>query len=234
MAPASGRFGGRLGGAGGQQRGGGAGAIGGGLLEPLLRAEIGVGELLRTVEFERGAGRVGVRALPLRFGRSELRGGLRDRRALRVDLPADAGDGRVLGGDLGLGGVDRQLIVAVVDPRQQVALMDRLIGPDIDLDDMGGDLGGDDRRARADIGVVGRDEEAADGQPVVAQIGAIAERGERDGAQKQAARRAAAAGPLGAGASLLGGAASRTAGAKSVGSRTGTAAGERASEMAGA
>ena len=46
---------------------------------------------------------------------------------LRLDLPADARDRRVLRRDLVLGGVDGELIVAVVDPRQHVAGVDLLV-----------------------------------------------------------------------------------------------------------
>jgi len=59
-------------------------------------SESDVGELLRTGEFERGALLVGDRAFGLSVARSDLRLGLGDRRALRFDLAADAGDRRVL------------------------------------------------------------------------------------------------------------------------------------------
>ena len=178
----------------GGERGGGAGAVGGRLLEALLRAEIGVGELLRAVEFERGALFVGDGALRLGVGRGDLRGGLVDRRVLGLDLPADAGDRRVLGGDLGLGGVDREAVVAVVDARQQVAGVDLLVVGHRDFDDVAGDLGGDDRRVGADIGVVGGNEEAPLDEPVVAPIGAVTERGQGDERQDEAPRRTRAAG----------------------------------------
>ena len=46
---------------------------------------------------------------------------------LSVDLAAEPGDRRVLRVDLRLRRVDRNLIVAVVDQRQQIALMDDLV-----------------------------------------------------------------------------------------------------------
>ena len=186
--------GGGLGSERGGERGGGAGAVGGRLLEALLRAESDVGEFLRAVEFERGALFVGHRAFRLGVGRGDLGGGLVDRRVLRLDLPADAGDRRVLGGDLGLGGVDREAVVAVVDARQQIAGVDLLVLGDRNFDDVAGDLGGDDGRIGADIGVVGRDEEAPLDEPVVAPVDAVAERGQGDERQDEAARRARAAG----------------------------------------
>ena len=185
------------GGLGGERRGerrGGAGAVGGRLFEALLRAESDVGEFLRTVEFERGALFVGDGAFRLGVGRGDLGRGLVDRRVLRLDLPAEAGDRRVLGGDLGFGGVDREAVVAVVDARQQVAGANLLVFGDRDFDDVAGDLGGDDRGVGADIGVVGRDEEAPLDEPVVAPIGAVAERGQGDERQDEAPRRARAAG----------------------------------------
>ena len=154
-----GRSGARL---GGGQRGGRAVAIGGRLLEPLLRAEIRLRELLRAVVFERGALDVGLGAAQLRLRRLDLRLGLGDDRALRFDLPAEAGDCRVLRGDLGLGRVDRELVVAVVDlaPAGRPGARPGCRRP-ATCGQMAGRLGGDDRRVGADIGVVGRDEETA-------------------------------------------------------------------------
>ena len=117
-----------------------------------------------------------------------------DRRVLRLDLPADAGDRRVLGGDLGLGGVDGEAVVAVVDAGQQIAGANLLVFGDRDFDDVAGDLGGDDRRVGADISVVGRDEEAPLDEPIVAPVHAVAERGQSDERQDEATRRARAAG----------------------------------------
>ena len=94
-----GRGGARL---GGGQRGGGAVAVGGRLFEPLLRAEIRLGELQRAVVFERGALDVGLGALQLRLRRLTCASAWAMTARLRVDLPAEAGDGRVLGVDPGL------------------------------------------------------------------------------------------------------------------------------------
>ena len=175
--------------------------VGGRLLEALLRAESDVGQPSGTVEFERGALFVGDRAFRLGVGRGDLGGGLVDRRVLRLDLPAEARDRRVLGGDLAFGGVDREAIVAVVDARQQVPGVNLLVFGDRDFDDVAGDLGGDDGGVSADIGVVGRDEEAPLDEPIVAPIDAVAERGQGDERQDEAPRRPRAAGGGGRSAS---------------------------------
>ena len=163
---------------GGGKRGGGAIAVGGRLLEALLRAEIRLRKFVGAVVFQRGALDVGLRALLLRRRGGDLRLGLGDDRALGVDLPGEAGDGRVLGADARSGRVDRVLIVAVVDRGEQVALVDDLIVDDRNRGQMTHRLGGDDRSVGADVGVVGRDEEPPLDEPVVGRLAAIAERGE--------------------------------------------------------
>ena len=80
-----------------------------------------------------GALDVGLGAAKLRLRRLDLRLGLGDDRALRVDLAAEAGDGRVLGVDARLRRVDGVPIVAVVDQREKVALMDDLVVDHRDL-----------------------------------------------------------------------------------------------------
>ena len=144
----------------------------------LLRAEIGLRELVRPVVFERRPFDVGLGALHLRARRSRLRCGLGDDRALGVDLPREAGDRRVLGADARPRRVDGVLIVAVVDRDQEVALVDDLVLDDRNLGDVSGRLGGDDRGQGADIGVVGRDEEPSLDEIVIGRLAAVAERGE--------------------------------------------------------
>ena len=155
-----------------------------------LRTEVHRLELLRAVEFQRRALLIGVGALDLRGRRLDLRRGLRDDVALRLDLPTDARDRRVLGRDLGLGGLDRIAIVAVVELDQQVARVDEGVVDDRDLGDVAGDLGRDDRGVGADIGVVGADDEAPFDEPLVGEMAAVAERGEENDGQNEAARRA--------------------------------------------
>jgi len=102
-----------------------------------------------------------------------LRLGLIDRRPLRLDLLADTLDRRLLGRHLAARAVNREAIVAVVDFRDHVAGMHVRIVVDDDRLDIAGDLGGERRVLRADIGVVGRDE-IAPGGPVVVAIPAAA------------------------------------------------------------
>ncbi len=184
------RFGRGLGCARRGHRRGGARAIGRGLLQALLRTKVRRREFLRAIEFQRRALLIGLGALHLRARGADLRRGLRDDGALRLDLPADARDRRLLRRDLGLGGVDRVAIVAVVEPDEQVARMDEGVVGDRDLGDVAGDFGRDDRRIGADIGVVGADEEAPFDEPIIGEIAAIAQRGDHDDGQNEAARRA--------------------------------------------
>ena len=64
---------------------------------------------------------IGLGALPLRVGRADLGLGLGDDSFLRFDLSADSRDRRVLRGDLGLGRIDHQLVIAIVDSHQEIA-----------------------------------------------------------------------------------------------------------------
>ena len=129
------------GGAGAGQRRRRLGAVGRGLFEALLRSEVRFGELLRPVEFERGALPIGFARQQLRVRRVDLGLRLRDHRALRLDLTTDARDCRVLRRDLVLRRRDRELIIAVVDFHQQIARVDiRIVGRRHQRD-MAGDFG---------------------------------------------------------------------------------------------
>ena len=122
-----------------------------------------------------GGGEIGV-ALVLLVGEGLGRGVDVDRRLgrfdhglLNVELRLLAGDGRLRRGDVGLGLVERDLEVAVVDPRQHLAGLDALVVADQHLGQVARDLRRDGRVVGLHIGVVGRDEKAADG-PVVPAI----------------------------------------------------------------
>ncbi len=174
------------------ERGLGAGGGGGGallvgvrLLQPLLRAEAGQRKLLRAVELQRGALLVGVGAVGAGACGADLRLRLRDHGALRLDLPADAADGGVLRRDLVLGRVDGELVVAGVDDGEEVARAHLLVVCDFHLGDVTGDLGRHDYGVGADIGVVGRDEEAAFDKVTVAPIDAISACGDEKQRQQQ-------------------------------------------------
>ena len=179
FAPSSAARGRGLAGLGGGQGGDGAVAVGGGLLKTLLRAEIGLRELERAVIFQSAARSTSASAL-LTWARRriDLGLGLRDDRALGVDLAGEAGDGRVLRADARSGRVDGVLIVAIVDRSEQVALVDDLVVHHRNRGQVAHRLGGDDRGVGADIGVVGRNEEAPVDEIVVSRFAAVAERGE--------------------------------------------------------
>ena len=180
---------------GGGQSGDGAVTVGGRLLETLLRAEIGLRELIGAVIFERGPLDLGLGALLLRRSARHLRLRLGDDRALGVDLAREAGDGRVLGADAPARGVDGVPIVAVVDRGQKIALVDDLVVDHRNLSEVAHRLGGDDRGVGADIGVVGRDQETPLDEIVIGRLAAIAERGEKQDRNNEPAQ----AGPLGRG-----------------------------------
>ena len=178
---------------GGGQRGDRAIAIGGGLLEPLLGAEIGLGELVRPVVFQGGALNFGLAGALLRLRGVHLGPGLGDDRGLSLDLPAEPGDRRVLRADLGLRVVDRDPVVAVVDQGDEVALAHGLIVDDRHLHEMPGGLGRDDGGVGADIGVVGADEKPPLDVVVVGELAGVADGGQHDDRENEAAQ---AAGPL--------------------------------------
>ena len=163
--------------------------VGGRLFEPLLRAETGEHQLLRAVELQRGALRVGGGAVGDGVGGGHLGVGLRDRRGLRFDLSANARDGGVLRRDLVLGRFDGELIIARVDPRQDIAGAHVLIVGDVDLGNVAGDLRRDDHRVGPDIGVVGRHQEPSHGEIVIAPMRAVGRRADHDQRQQQSSRR---------------------------------------------
>ena len=91
---------------------------------------------MRAIVLELGAQLVGFGARFLRLGETDLRLGLLDHRFLQLQLPVDALQRRVLGVDLGFGGVDSELVVAGIDARQQVAGAHFLVLGDGDFDDV--------------------------------------------------------------------------------------------------
>ncbi len=136
-------------------------AVGLRLLERLLARIAACGEVALALELELGARRAGLRG-------GELRLGLVDGGVLRRDLLADAVDGRLLGGDVVARSLDRELVVAVVDVRDDIALAHMRVVVNRNVGDIAGDLGRERRVLGAHIGVVGRDEIAARGPPVLA------------------------------------------------------------------
>ncbi len=144
------------------------------LLELLAAVDLAGGEILLALQFEVGARRA-------RLGGCELRVGLVDGCLLRHHLLAETGDGRLLHGDVVLGRLHGQAIVAVVDAQQHVAGLDVGVVVEGDLGHVARHLGGQGGVARAHVGVVGGHQVAAGGPPVAAVVGAEAEGQQRHG-----------------------------------------------------
>ena len=154
-----------------------------------LLAIVGLGELLLALEIARGALGVGLRRVELRLGLGDA-----GARAASICRPMRA-IGALLRRELVLGRLQRQAIIAVVDPGDQVAGLDGLVVRDRDRGHVARHLRGQDRDVGLDIGVVGRDHEAPVGPPVVAEMAAVA------GSGRAARRPAAGCGSAGAGES---------------------------------
>jgi hypothetical protein len=95
--------------------------------------------------------------------------GLLDRQFLLGDLPAESVDARLRPCDIGARLVERGLVIAGVDPRKDLAGVDRLIVVDWHLRDIARHLGADQDRMRLHISVVGRHHETTGGPPIVAR-----------------------------------------------------------------
>ena len=149
-----------------------------------------------------------------------MRLGLLGRAFLRRDLAADAVDGGLLGRDLAARGIDRDAIVAVVDPEDHVAGAHHGVVAGKDRRDVAGHPRAERGVVGAHIGVVGRDVEAAD-QNVVHAVAGGGEREQRDRRPSEpvcacpiSARRLAATAGAPAGLSVAGQPALRRSGAQ--------------------
>ena len=115
-----------------------------------------------------GVGEVAVALLVLRretrrrLGRGDLRGGLVDQGLLQLKLGRQVGD--LVAGCLAVGQrlVQRGLQVPIIDPRQDLPSLDRLVVVHQHLGDVAGDTRGDDDRIRLHVGIVGLHLEPAD------------------------------------------------------------------------
>src|SRR5882672_3596776 len=85
----------------------------------------------------------------------ELRFGLCDRRVLQFDLIAQIVEGRLRGGDAGLGLCDLSRVVGGVDLHQQIASLDALEILPCDRNHLAGNPAAEPRELGANIGVVG-------------------------------------------------------------------------------
>ena len=139
--------------------------VGAGLLRPLRRPGAAAEQVLRTRGFLLGEGEggfgvhdVGARGLDLRLLLHD--GGL---------VALELGHRLV---EIGLGFGDRDLVVGIVDGRDHVARLDRLVVGDEHRRDEPRHLGGDGDLVGLQEGVVGRLLEAADRPPMPAIIAA--------------------------------------------------------------
>ena len=130
-------------------------AVGKRLVVALFGGEQRGGQRTHASPIALGAGLLGPRGvdLGLRLG---------DDGRLRLRLGLDPDDGGVLGLDLVPRRVDRELVIAGIDPREQLAGLDVLVVDDRDLFDIARNLGRDDREIGMHIGVVGRINETPD------------------------------------------------------------------------
>ena len=156
-------------------------AVGLGLLQELPARGVARDQLVLTNELQ-------LRARGRRLRGDELGLGLLDGRLLGGDLMTDPADGRLLGGDLAARRIDREPIVAVVDGRDHVAGMDAHVVGHEDAGEIAGNLSGQRRVVGLHVGVIGRNREAPDRPPVVAEPA-----GDRDGNRQQRAERDLAA-----------------------------------------
>ena len=104
----------------------------------------------------------------------------------RLDLAPDAGDAALLCRQPVLRCLQRQPVVAVVDPGDYVARAHLLVVGDLDRTDIALGVGGEQGDVALDIGVVGSNQEAPVGPPVVAQVTAIGRSREQQRSEEQA------------------------------------------------
>jgi hypothetical protein len=148
-----------------------------GLLGALHRARTRLHQVVITLAFF-------LREFQVGFGRVDLGGLLLDQRLLQVDLGVEVAHSGVGRRNIGLGLVQRGLEIAVVNPRKQLASLDRLVVRNQHLGDIARHLRRDDRGVGLDVGVVRRLQILARGQIVVAKAdsaGDAKRQGQRQG-----------------------------------------------------
>ena len=155
-------------------------AIEGRLVEPRLAGELRLGELHLALELRGGVDGIGPGCIEPGLGLGHARGG-------GVDLAPDTRDRALLGRELALGRVQRQPVVAVVHPGDHVARLDGLVVHNLDRGDIALHLRRQDGDVALHVGVVGRDQEASVGPPIVAEMPAIGRNPSQQDAEQQAA-----------------------------------------------
>ena len=103
----------------------------------------------------------------------------------RGRLGGDRGGG---GRDIGFGGIDRDPEIPIVDPRERLPGLDRLVVADQNLGDVAGNLRRDRGVVGLDIGVVGRNLEPADGPIAIAVVAGAREREQARGGEQRFAQ----------------------------------------------
>jgi hypothetical protein len=148
-------------------------------LERLMAGKLLRGQCLLTRKLEIGAYGTG-------FRRGELGLRLVNTGLGRGNLTINACDRCLLARHFLVSGLRRQLVVAIVDGRDQVAGANMGVVGNLDGRQIARHLGGERRVVGVDIGVVGRHREAADRPPIVAVPSRTAEGDCEHGAQDQA------------------------------------------------
>ena len=135
----------------------------------LLRALNGAGARLHQAVV---TGLFFLRELQRGFGSRDVGGALFDQRLLQGDLGIEVTNGGFSCGDICIGLVECRPEIAIVDPRQQLAGLDRLVVADQHLTDIARHLRRDDGGIGLHIGVVGGFEISPGGPVAVAGVGA--------------------------------------------------------------
>ena len=110
---------------------------------------------------------------------------LRDHRLLLIEARLDVVDIGLGGGDIGFRLLDRDRVVAVVDPGERLARLDRLIVGHQDVAQIAGDLRRDDGGVGLHVGVVGRLLKPPGGPVVPAEVARRRDRQRRGASQQQ-------------------------------------------------
>ena len=150
------------------------------LLRVLHAAGAGCGEIGVALVLLRGEGHRGLVDIDGRLG------GV-DHGLLNVELRLLARDRRLRRGDIGLGLVERDLEVAVVDPGQHLAGLHMLVIADQDPIEVAGNLRRDGGVVGLHIGVIGGDQKVPDGPVILAIPGRAGQHGQRRTGQQQLA-----------------------------------------------